>query len=307
MMGDMIDDSHLIYLRPLSNDHPVWRQLASGELIRLTSRYAISSKYYSDLPYYQRHLFDTIAFGRSAHRSVLVEKSAARVLGLWTLFPRDAQVVLARQSQTVPPRRQWDDKVMYRKMRLPASDIVERFNVRCTSVARTCIDVARLATFEEGLMAVDSALRQRLVGVDELLSMITTMGRVKGAAQARKVVKSATGLSESPYESFARGVLIAVGLGGEIAVQPELQGGYRPDILLGGRVIVEIDGAVKYDGVTYGKSSEAVIRAERQREKYLQNMGFIVLRYSPRDLLQNREQVIAEVRHALGTVQQRSA
>ena len=156
-------------------------------------------------------------------------------------------------------------------------------------------------------MAVDSALRQRLVGVDELLSMITTMGRVKGAAQARKVVKSATGLSESPYESFARGVLIAVGLGGEIAVQPELQGGYRPDILLGGRVIVEIDGAVKYDGVTYGKSSEAVIRAERQREKYLQNMGFIVLRYSPRDLLQNREQVIAEVRLALGTVQQRSA
>lgn len=303
----MIDDSHLIYLRPLSNNHPVWKQIASGELIRLTSRYAINSEYYSTLPYYQRHLFDIVAFGRSAHRSVLVERSAAKLLGLWTLSSRDAQVVLARQSKTVPPRRQWDSKVMYRKMWLPTSDIMERFGLRCTSVARTCIDVARLATFEEGLMDVDSALRKRLVSVDELRSMITAMGRVKGAAQARRVVSHATTLAESPYESFARGMLIVEGLGKKLVVQPELQGGYRPDLLINGKIIMEIDGAVKYDGATYGKSTEAVIRAERQREKYLQNLGYIVLRYSPRDLLQNRERVLNEVRGALNTVQPRSA
>lgn len=303
----MIDDSHLIYLRPLSNDHPVWKQLASGELIRLTSRYAINSEYYSALPYYQRHLFDIVAFGRSAHRSVLVERSAAQLLGLWTLSSRNAQVVLARQSRTVPPRRQWASKVMYRKMWLPASDIMECFGLRCTSVARTCIDVARLATFEEGLMAVDSALHKRLVGLDELRSMLMAMGRVKGAAQARKVVAYATALAESPFESYARGMLIAEGLGKKLVVQPELQGGYRPDMLLDDKVVVEIDGAVKYDGATYGKSSEAVIRAERQREKYLQNLGYIVLRYSPRDLLQNREQVLSEVRGALNTVQRHSA
>lgn len=303
----MIDDSHLIYLRPLSNDHPVWKQLASGELIRLTSRYAINSEYYSALPYYQRHLFDIVAFGRSAHRSVLVERSAAQLLGLWTLSSRNAQVVLARQSRTVPPRRQWASKVMYRKMWLPASDIMECFGLRCTSVARTCIDVARLATFEEGLMAVDSALHKRLVGLDELRSMLTAMGRVKGAAQARKVVAYATALAESPFESYARGMLIAERLGKKLVVQPELQGGYRPDMLLDDKVVVEIDGAVKYDGATYGKSSEAVIRAERQREKYLQNLGYIVLRYSPRDLLQNREQVLSEVRGALNTVQRHSA
>ncbi|OFO21830.1 hypothetical protein HMPREF3056_07935 [Corynebacterium sp. HMSC056F09] len=303
----MIDDSHLIYLRPLPNDHPVWKQLASGELIRLTSRYAINSEYYSTLPYYQRHLFDIVAFGRSAHRSVLVERSAAKLLGLWMLPSRNAQVVLARQSKTVPPRRQWDSKVMYRKMWLPASDIIERFGLRCTSVARTCIDVARLATFEEGLMAVDSTLRKRLVSIDELRSMITAMGRVKGAAQARRVITHATALAESPYESYARGMLIVEGLGKKLVVQPELQGGYRPDLLINGKIIMEIDGAVKYDGATYGKSTEAVIRAERQREKYLQNLGYIVLRYSPRDLLQNREQVLNEVRGALNTVQPRSA
>lgn len=303
----MIDDSHLIYLRPLPNDHPVWKQLASGELIRLTSRYAINSEYYSTLPYYQRHLFDIVAFGRSAHRSVLVERSAAKLLGLWMLPSRNAQVVLARQSKTVPPRRQWDSKVMYRKMWLPASDIIERFGLRCTSVARTCIDVARLATFEEGLMAVDSALRKRLVSIDELRSMITAMGRVKGAAQARRVITHATALAESPYESYARGMLIVEGLGKKLVVQPELQGGYRPDLLINGKIIMEIDGAVKYEGATYGKSTEAVIRAERQREKYLQNLGYIVLRYSPRDLLQNREQVLNEVRGALNTVQPRSA
>lgn len=303
----MIDDSQFIYLRPLSNDHPAWKQLATGELMRLTSRYAISREYYQNLPYYQRHFCDIVAFGRSAHSSVIAERSAARIHGLWTLATRKPKVVLVRQSKTVPPRYQWDDKVVYRKMSLLDSHIVECWGMRCTSVARTCIDVARLVSFEEGLMAADSALRQRLLSIDELRAMATEVGRVKGAAQARRVVACATGLAESPYESYARGMLIVEGIGEKITVQPELHGGYRPDILLDGRIVIEIDGAVKYDGKTYGKSAETVIRAERQREKYLQNLGYIVLRYSPRDLLQRREQVFAEVRSALESVQRRSA
>ena len=45
----------------------------------------------------------------------------------------------------------------------------------------------------------------------------------------------------------------------------------------GGDVILEVDGDVKYDGVTYGKTDD-IIREERRREKELQNQGKVVVR-----------------------------
>ena len=66
------------------------------------------------------------------------------------------------------------------------------------------------------------------------------------------------------------------------------------DLLINGWLIVEIDGDVKYDGETYGRTDD-VIRAERSREKALQNTGRVVVRVSdPRET----PEVVA---HALAT------
>ena len=71
------------------------------------------------------------------------------------------------------------------------------------------------------------------------------------------------------------------------------------------RVQLVIDGHVKYDGITYGKPVDEVIRAERQREKHIQNLGFVVLPYSPSELLYERPRVVSEVRAALKAVSSR--
>lgn len=71
------------------------------------------------------------------------------------------------------------------------------------------------------------------------------------------------------------------------------------------RVQLVIDGHVKYGGTTYGKPVDEVIRAERQREKHIHNLGFVVLRYSPSELLYERPRVVSEVRAALKPVRSR--
>ena len=50
-------------------------------------------------------------------------------------------------------------------------------------------------------------------------------------------------------------------------------------------LVVEVDGQVKYDGVTYGTPTDQVLREERQREKALQNLGYTVLRIGHADMV----------------------
>lgn len=307
-VGSMNDFEKLIHLRRCPNDHPVWRGLANGSVIRLTSRYAISRDFYFDLPRYRQQLIDVKAVGLSANNAVVVGVSAARILGLWTLPPMDEKVSLARPSKSVPRKRDWGKKVSYRKMTIPPEHIQVHEGIRCTSVSRTCLDIARLWSFGEGLMAMDSALRQKLVSIEELRRAAVELGRAKGISAARKAVEHATALSEAPYESWARALIIEAGIGSSIRLQQELPGGYRPDLLIDDYLVVEIDGAVKYDGETFGKPTDAVIRAERQREKRIQNMGYLVLRFSPAQLLQERERVLVEIRHGLeGLARRQSA
>lgn len=80
---------------------------------------------------------------------------------------------------------------------------------------------------------------------------------------------------------------------------------FRADACIDDAVVIEIDGAVKYDGSSFGKSAEQTIVEERRREKLIQNRGLIVLRYSPRELLTERARVVREVRQALEAAQQR--
>ena len=306
-VGSMNDFDKLIHLRRCPNDHPVWRQLANGSVIRLTSRYAISRDSYCDLPRHRQQLIDVKAVGLSANNAVVVGVSAARILGLWTLPPMGEKVSLARPSKSVLRKLDWGEKVSYRKMAIPPGHIVTREEIRCTSVARTCLDIARLWSFGEGLMAMDSALRQRLVNIDELRRMTVELGRAKGIATARKAVEHANALSEAPYESWARALIIESRIGHRVRLQQELPGGYRPDLLIDDHLVVEIDGAVKYDGETFGTPTDAVIRAERQREKHIQNMGYVVLRFSPTQLLRDKERVLAEIRRGLDGLQRRQS
>ena len=125
--------------------------------------------------------------------------------------------------------------------------------------------------------------------------------RFRGARAVREALGLSIPNAGSALESHARVLLVLSDVPGieSIAAQaairdPATGETYYVDLLINGWLIVEIDGDVKYDGETYGRTDD-VIRAERSREKALQNTGRVVVRVSdPRET----PEVVA---HALAT------
>lgn len=301
----MTDLAQLIYLRTLPQHDPTWEKLATGDLVRVTTWFAYPAEQYKLLPPFRRKVVDIIAVARGTSKAVVAGKSAGRLLGLWVLPPQHEPITLVRESKSLPTKAAQDPRVQYRKMWLPKEHIVNIHGVRSTNVARTCVDIARLLSLEEGIMAMDSALERKLVTHEELKEMVLKLSRAKGIARARIAVQHASALAESAYESYARGILVAEDLGRKIVAQYAFANGYRVDLCIDDAVVIEVDGHSKYDGTTFGKPVDEVLRAERQREKHIQNLGFVVLRYSPRELLCERQRVISEVQAALRAVKLR--
>ena len=70
--------------------------------------------------------------------------------------------------------------------------------------------------------------------------------------------------------------------------------GARVDLLVGGRVVVEFDGLVKYEGA----DGRAALAAEKRREDWLRSLGYEVVQLTWADLERPRR-VEALVRSAL--------
>ncbi|MDQ4491067.1 hypothetical protein RBS60_12765 [Sinomonas sp. ASV486] len=154
-----------------------------------------------------------------------------------------------------------------------------------TSVTDTVVDCLRILDFEPAMIVCESAL-SRGVPRNELEGAVDQAARRRGIGRARSVLSSASALSESAAETRARLLLLALALSAGQPVQQfkVVVGGrnYRldyawPDIL----VALEIDGRLKYFG---GPPTAEVLLAEREREKALTNMGWVVVRITWSDL-----------------------
>ncbi len=150
---------------------------------------------------------------------------------------------------------------------LPGEHVTALYGVPATTAARTVVDIARTATFMEGVVVADSALYERHTSRTELRRTISRCARWPGLEQARQVVEFANGLAESAFESCARVVFSDQGL-----PPPELQ------VHISGRdrtviarvdffwrrygVIAEADGLLKYDS---GEGAIAELKRDRLR------------------------------------------
>lgn len=268
---------------------------ANAHCTRLAPQVTVDAQAYTSLPVHEQTRLRCLAAALSAHRAVLAACSAARVHRLWVLSARgEEDIELALAGGTAPPNAQVPPGWRYHKMKLPPGDLVSvsaavsaeegATSVRATSPARTVVDLARLHGFVRGLVAADSYLARGY----ERAALEAVAGRLKGTrgiGQARQVIAAAIGISESPYESLARGLLIHSGVAQRHRVEPQARiGAFRVDLLIDGWLVLEVDGAAKYDGQTYGRAVENVIRSEREREVYLQNQGFVVRRVTPQQL-----------------------
>lgn len=154
---------------------------------------------------------------------------------------------------------------------------------RLTTRPRTAVDLARHLPVMEGLVVLDAALHRGDVGADDLAGILAYSENWPGIRRARKVVDLADGRSESPYESVTR--LQCVRLGIEVEPQAWIYDRRgcigRTDLLVvGHNAVLEVDGAVKYDG-----DDPASLLGEKRRHERVEEGGIAVGRLSPADAL----------------------
>lgn len=161
--------------------------------------------------------------------------------------------------------------------------------VGVTSVLHTALDCARNLPVLEALCVVDYFLHQGMMGAGDFADAVAASSG-RGVRGAREVVRLMSGKAESIAETIARYRILSWGFTPpqeqvEVWVDGYL---YRPDFLWEGfRVILEVDGMVKYTGSDRDTAHE--IKQERYRQRRLEKLGYRVVRAHWDDLLKAPE------------------
>jgi Protein of unknown function (DUF559) len=168
---------------------------------------------------------------------------------------------------------------------LPAPHVTRVEDWPCTSVARTVVDLARCGTFRAAVAAGDAAAA-RGTSVTELSAMREECSSWGETRKAQQVIGFVDPRSESALESASRAVMHERGLPPP-EIQVRLVGAdgvrYRVDFFwrqFG--VIGEADGLVKYDGID-------AVRSEKLRQEQLERAGFVIVRWTFREMLVETE------------------
>lgn len=199
------------------------------------------------------------------------------------------------------PAQGWSTtRQVQRRVTLPTAHLLRTGGLRCTSPARTCVDVARALDFLEALQVVDSALRY--YGADSLERMRAIARGCAGwvgAAGVGAVLDAADPRSESALETVGRVAIGEVGL-----PPPRTQcwvGEFRPEFRADfgweeQRTLGEADGRVKYGDAT-------VLWEQHKREQRLRDLGFEFARFGWEEATVRRELLRQRVDAAFGRAQ----
>ena len=148
--------------------------------------------------------------------------------------------------------------------------------VACAPVAIAVAHAGVVGTPRTALVAGDAAVRRGLVTPSQLevAAAMLPLG-TPNAAAVRRALADVDGRHESPGESLTAQVMRDLGF--DLIPQVWI-GPFRVDFLIAGtRVVVEFDGAVKYD-------DRSALVAEKRREDELRRRGYVVVRLMWADL-----------------------
>jgi very-short-patch-repair endonuclease len=220
--------------------------------------------------------------------------TAAALLGVAIpLQPANGPVHITVSTGSAVRARQ--DRSIHRSP-LSDAEVAQRRGIPMTTPERTWRDLAMVLTPPALLAATDQLLGMgcTILGLQTQLA-----GRPsgRGAARARAVLPVADPRAESPMESVLRWLLHAAGL-----PRPELQ---HEVFAPGGRFLGRADLAwpdrkvlVEFDGDVHRERDVFVHDLRRQNQ--LVAAGWIVLRFTSADVLGRPDEVVAEIRRALG-------
>lgn len=238
-------------------------------------------------PSWMRDLAAALAWGGES--AIVSHRSAAR---LWQLpgFPLVVEISLPRALK--PPRR----GLVIHSQIVESDDrrLIERVPV--TSPARTIVDLATVVERPQLAIALDDALRRRLVDIRDLEARAARMKGRRGTRRLRDLLlaRGDGPAIESPLESGVFELLRANG------IHPVRQYAIRDE----GRLIARVDFAfppekliVEVDGYLW-HSSRPDWERDRQRRNELSSRGWRVLHVTSKQLREAPANFVAQVRRA---------
>ena len=242
------------------------RDVVRGLLLRLRRGVYVERVSFEGMTPEQQHVVRMRALAAVSNRPVVFSHFSAavvhRVPVLWTRLGRLHTTIAA-------PREGGQEAVVGHLLPLHAGEVMQVGSLLVTAPARTVIDVAAGAPFDEGVMATDAALRR---GMDRsvLEQAIDAAGPRRAGKRMREAVAFGHPGGESAAESRTRTTLLRLGF-----APPELQ--HRlvlhdgtevfldllfPEFRVGG----EIDGAKKLLDPAIARDARLALVAEKRRE-----------------------------------------
>jgi very-short-patch-repair endonuclease len=156
-----------------------------------------------------------------------------------------------------------------------------RQGIRVTTVARTCLDLARCGRDDR----LEEALRSRRLRTSQLPAALARGRYRRGQIRARNAVREVGRSPWSRPERVAHEALRAAGITGWVANvrAVDVPGVVLPDIAFPAiKLAVEIDGRAYHDPVRNGRAFDD----EHARQLALTRAGWTVLRFTARQILQ---------------------
>lgn len=267
-------------------DAELYRAKRQGELVSVGQGAYAHAERYRHLDGAGRHrLAIHASVARMMNRAVISHVSAAVLHGLdvWGLDLSKVHVTLRQGSGGTTLSR----RVLHAGP-VEADDVTVVDGMEVTTPARTVVDIACTAGFEEAVVVGDHALRAGTTTLAKLHIAIDRARYRMGVVQARRVVEFLDVLAESVGESRSRAKIVEAGF-----PKPELQqpiydnlGNLVARVAFLWRefgIIGEFDSAARCSMIAGGVECE-VFSAGRRREERLRALGYVVVRWTWEDL-----------------------
>ncbi|PXW35341.1 UNVERIFIED_CONTAM: very-short-patch-repair endonuclease [Williamsia faeni] len=161
-----------------------------------------------------------------------------------------------------------------------------------TTLARTAIDLGRFNSRDDAVSALDSLARRHPGLLEDVRRALKWWERHWGIGKAITAFKLVDPLSESPWETRVRLILVDEGFHGFV-LQHEVMGGrYRLDAAWPHLLV-----AVEYDG-EHHRSSEQHAR-DLERWNRLRAAGWVVITVTAQNIRSGRDEFVEQLRREL--------
>lgn len=270
-------------------DHEIRARLSAGEWTRPhRGVYQVAT---SPHGYEQRIAAAWLAAGQT---SIVSHESAAWLWGFLLRPPQRLTLTVPRGSTTRLAGVQ-----VHRCSATERVATVRRQGLVCTDQFRTLVDLAAVAATPTLDYAVDRALASKCVSVAAIEAQLDRVQykHARGTGALRQAL-ARRGFVGAPHPSVLESRLLRLLARGGVAVMGTevavLEGLYRIDVMVTPWFALEVDGYL------YHWSPEHKRADERRRNEIRMN-GVVLLVYCWRDVVDDGEQILAEVRAVLSS------